>query len=268
MKAIFYALSLLVIGAAAFFSFQNVGKFQEQQDIKVKVIADNEALTKKKENKQKDLEAEIVTRNETNRQREELKSSIESLKAKGKQLVRDIKALDETLQGQKVKFAELEESKTKLNEILKEQGVNDISEVPGKIAELKAEQTAKTKALEELKTAIAALEKNVAQNSEEISRLAERDASRDTRMRRNAMESVVTAVNEDWGFVIIGAGSNTGFTPQTKLLVKRDGRLIGMVKPSSIEPSQVVAEIDADSIAPGVRIQPGDRVILGEPASN
>ena len=98
--------------------------------------------------------------------------------------------------------------------------------------------------------------------------MADRDASRDARIRRNAMESVVTAVNDDWGFVIIGAGSNTGFTPQTKLIIKREGRMIGEVKPSSIEPSQTIAEIDQDSIAPGVRIQPGDRVILSEPATN
>ena len=98
--------------------------------------------------------------------------------------------------------------------------------------------------------------------------VTERDAARNSRMRRNAMESVVTAVNEDWGFVVIGAGSNTGFTPQTKLLVKRDGRLIAEVQPSSIEPSQTIAEIDKDSVAPGARIQPGDRVILSTPATN
>jgi hypothetical protein len=79
---------------------------------------------------------------------------------------------------------------------------------------------------------------------------------------------VVSAVNDDWGFVIIGAGSSTGFTPQTKLLVKRDGRLIAEVKPSSIEPSQTIAEIDPETLAPGARIQPGDRVILANPATN
>lgn len=67
--------------------------------------------------------------------------------------------------------------------------------------------------------------------------------------------------------MVIGAGSNVGFTPQTKLLVKRDGVLIGRINPTSIEPSQTIAEIEASSLAPGTSIQPGDRVILAVPAA-
>lgn len=268
MKAIFYALALLVTGAAAFFSYQNVGKYQVQKEEKELTIGKNDELTKKKTKQDDALNQEKLALETANRDRESVKQSINSLQSKGKALVREIAALDATLEEQKAKFADLEKSKEKVNEIAKDANVQSIEEIPAEVAKLEAEKLSKTKELEELNTGNESLEKSVATNQEQISRLAERDASRDSRIRRNAMESVVTAVNEDWGFVIIGAGSNTGFTPQTKLLVKRDGRLIGMVKPSSIEPSQVVAEIDPDSIAPGVRIQPGDRVILGEPASN
>jgi predicted nucleic acid-binding Zn-ribbon protein len=268
MKAIFYALALLVTGAAAFFSYQNVGKYQVQKEEKELTIGKNDELTKKSNKQKGDLDEEKLALETANRDRESVKQSISSLQSKGKALVREIAALDATLEEQKAKFAELEKTKAEINKIVEGVDVQDISEIPAEVAKLEAEKLSKTKELEELNTGNESLEKSVATNQEQISRLAERDASRDSRIRRNAMESVVTAVNEDWGFVIIGAGSNTGFTPQTKLLVKRGGRLIGMVKPSSIEPSQVVAEIDPDSIAPGVRIQPGDRVILGEPASN
>ena len=269
MKAIFYALSLQVTGAAAFFSYQNVGKFRVQQEEKIATIDKNDVLTKKSAKQQTDLDAEKLALETANRDREAAKQSISSLQSKGKALVREIATLNATLEEQKAKFAELEKSKEQINAMLKDAGGDvTLETLPQTVQEFEAKRVAKTKELEELNTGNESLEKNVAKNQEEISRLAERDAARDTRIRRNAMESVVTAVNEDWGFVIIGAGSNTGFTPQTKLLVKRDGRLIGMVKPSSIEPSQVVAEIDTDTLAPGVRIQPGDRVILGEPASN
>ena len=82
------------------------------------------------------------------------------------------------------------------------------------------------------------------------------------------LHAVVTAVNQDWGFLVIGAGSNSGFTPQSSLIVQRNGRRVGRVRPSSIEPTQTIAEIDLDSLATGVRIQPGDRVILATPTSN
>jgi hypothetical protein len=91
---------------------------------------------------------------------------------------------------------------------------------------------------------------------------------RSSRIGRNSMVAVVTAVNQDWGFLVIGAGSNSGFTPQTGLLVERDGRKIGRVRPSAIEPTQTIAEIDFESLASGVRLQPGDRVILAQPVTN
>jgi hypothetical protein len=91
---------------------------------------------------------------------------------------------------------------------------------------------------------------------------------RSSRIGRNVMDAVVTAVNQDWGFLVIGAGSNSGFTPQTDLLVERDGRKIGRVRPSSIEATQTIAEIDLESLASGVRLQPGDRVILAQPVAN
>ena len=268
MKAIFYVLALLAIGAAAFFSFQNVGKFNDQRAVKVETQEKNAVLAGKKTKKQTELDAEILKRDEANREREAVKQSIQTLVSKGKQLAREIQTVNATITEQKAKLAELDKAKEKANEILKDAKVNSIEELPAEIEKLAAERKTKEKNLEELKTAIEALEKNVAQNQEEITRLAERDSSRDVRIRRNSMQATVSAVNEDWGFVIIGAGSNTGFTPQTKLLVRREGRLIAEVKPSSIEPSQTIAEIDPDTLAPGARIQPGDTVILAEPATN
>jgi hypothetical protein len=82
------------------------------------------------------------------------------------------------------------------------------------------------------------------------------------------VQAVVSAVDHEWGFVVIGAGSNSGFTPQTELVIERDGIRIARVTPSSVEPSQTIAEIDSKSLSAGVRIQPGDRVILATPATN
>ena len=39
------------------------------------------------------------------------------------------------------------------------------------------------------------------------------------RVSLNARESVVTAVDNEWGFVVIGAGANSGYGPGTKLMV-------------------------------------------------
>jgi hypothetical protein len=103
---------------------------------------------------------------------------------------------------------------------------------------------------------------------QEVARLVERKGARNARIGRNSVEARVTAVDNEWGFVVIGAGSNSGFSPQTTLLVKRDGKLIGKVNPSAIEPTQTIGEIEYKTLLPGVRIQPGDSVMLAKPAAN
>jgi len=267
MKAIFYVLALLVTGGAAFFSLDSLKKFEAQKEEKLAAMAQNDVVTKQGNDKDGELQKEIATLEESTKKKDELEASIATLKSKETKLVSDTKKVDAELEAQKTKFAQLEEIRKKAEETLKGVDVT-LEELPAKLAEIEADKNNKSKELAEKTALVEAAQKAVEANQAEIVRVTERDASRNSRMRRNAMESVVTAVNEDWGFVVIGAGSNTGFTPQTKLLVKRDGRLIAEVQPSAIEPSQTIAEIDKDSVAPGVRIQPGDRVILSTPSTN
>lgn len=269
MKAIFYVLALLVTGAAAYFSYENHTKFENQEKTKEAAIAKNKIISGSADKQQLALDEEKVKLDTASKDKADAEASIENLVAKEKSLRRDLGELEGTLEEQKAKFAQLEKVRLQLEERLKDAGEDVTFEnLPEKIAAMEADKKAKTNQLGELETNVGAARRNVETNQAEIGRQADRSATRDARIRGNAMESVVTAVNDDWGFVIIGAGSNTGFTPQTKLLVKRDGRLIAEVKPSSIEPSQTIAEIDLETVAPGARIQPGDRVILANPATN
>jgi hypothetical protein len=140
--------------------------------------------------------------------------------------------------------------------------------LPDKIQQIDDDKKAKQTKLEELEVLVGGAEKSLATSSAELDRLTKRMIERNVRIGRNSMDAVVTAVNQDWGFLVIGAGSNSGFTPQTGLLVERDGRKIGRVRPSAIEPTQTIAEIDLGSLSSGVRLQPGDRVILAQPVAN
>src|SRR5688572_1483912 len=127
MKAIFYALALLVTGAAAFFSYQNVGKYKVQKEEKELTIGKNDDLTKSKTKQQTELDEEKLALETANRDRESVKQSISSLKAKGSALVREIAKHNATLEEQKAKFAELEKTKAAVNEIAKDANVQDVS---------------------------------------------------------------------------------------------------------------------------------------------
>jgi hypothetical protein len=267
MKALFYVLALLVAGAAGYFSLDVKNKFEVQKQEKLDALDKNKQVSKAGDDKDAELTEEKKKLDTAKKEKAEVEATIENLVAKEKTLRRDLGELEGKLEEQKATFANLENTRKQIEEAAGGAGVS-LEELAPTILKMEEDLKAKRKQLGELEELVGAAEKAVSGNQSEIARLADRDAQRDSRFRRNAMESVVSAVNEDWGFVVIGAGSNTGFTPQTKLLVLRDGRRIAEVKPSAVEPSQTIAEIDPLTLSPGARIQPGDRVILADPATN
>jgi hypothetical protein len=274
MKAILYVVALLVIGGALYFTLEHTRKFEELQGKRKETIETNRKVSANADATEKLYKDEMAVLKESEDKRALLTESVKALKSKGAQLARDVADLDNTLEGQEEEFAELNKTMEEVTKILQELGGEfggeeiTLDNLGEKIEAIQEDKKARQAKLEELETFVAAAEKLLANNRAEVDRLVKREIDRNARIGRNAMESVVTAVDQDWGFLVIGAGSNSGFTPQTSLIVQRDGRMVGRVIPSSIEPTQTIAEIDFKSLAVGVRIQPGDRVILADPVSN
>lgn len=269
MKLVTNIVLILAAGAAAFFSFNLSDKFQKEQAVRLEKKADEAKTTTEADATEKNLKNERSALADATRQRDEIDQAVAALKSNEASLKRDIAGVDSNLATQQSELAELDKALVEVQTMLKDLGGNiTIDNLGDEI--VKIEESAKTKKArsEELLTLIEGAQKKIASSKSESERLSARATESSVRISRNAMEAVVTAVNQDWGFLVIGAGSNSGFTPQTALLVKRDGKLIGRVRPTAIEATQTIADIDLESLAPGVRIQPGDRVMLATPAAN
>jgi hypothetical protein len=269
MKAILYVVSVLAACGAAFFSFSLSSKFQAIQSDRLETIATNKKITAAADaadieiKREKDLLAASVEK------RELLTQSVSSLKSTASGLTSDIAKLDEDQKAQNEEFGQLNKALVEVNTILAALGGGvTLDTLPEKIQQIEDDKKAKQKKLEELMTLTDGAEKKLASGRAEVDRLSKRMVERSSRIGLNATEAVVTGVNQDWGFLVIGAGLNSGFTPQTGLLVERDGRVIAQVRPSSVEPTQTVAEISSQSLSSGVRLQAGDRVILSTPSTN
>lgn len=269
MKAIFHIVAIVAACGAAFFSFSHSSKFKAVEADRLETLDTNKTVTAKAEAAEKeikDLKGKLATVEE---RRELLTQTVADLKSKTNALNNEAKKFDADLKVQDGEFSELNKTLEEVNVILADLGGGvTLDTLPEKIQQIEDDRTARQKKLEELEQLAAGAEKSLSNSRAELDRLAKRMVERSSRISRNSMEAVVTAVNQDWGFLVIGAGSNSGFTPQTPLLVERDGRNIGRVRPSSVEPTQTIAEIDLKSLSPGVRLQPGDRVILSKPSSN
>lgn len=274
MKAILYVVALLAIGGSAYFSLELSRKFENVQKDRLAAIAENETVSANADVKEKELKDEKEALEAAEGKRDELTASIDALKSTAGTIQRDIDGVDDVLAEQDREFGELEKTMQEVNNVLQELSEDlggeevNLDGLADKIDEIDQDRKDKQTKLAELEELVQGGQKRLASLRSELDRLQTRMSRRSSRIARNSMEAVVSAVNQDWGFLVIGAGSNSGFTPQTSLIVQRGGRMIGRVNPSSIEPTQTVAEIDFDSLQPGVRIQPGDRVILQKPITN
>ena len=79
---------------------------------------------------------------------------------------------------------------------------------------------------------------------------------------QNALEGTVIATNQDYGFAVINIGERSGLTGGSRLIVRRGNQRIGTLNVSSVSANKTIADIEADSLTPGLAVSPGDRVIL------
>lgn len=75
-----------------------------------------------------------------------------------------------------------------------------------------------------------------------------------------AIVGKIAAINPSWNFVVLNVGENNGLTKDSEMAVTRDGRTIGKIKITSVEPLTSIGDIMPNSIAPGSAIQVGDQV--------
>lgn len=266
MKAILYVLAIIVIGGAGLLTSTHSSKFKALQEVRIETVKTGADITASAEATESELKKERAALTADEQKTEVLTQSLSALKSATATMDRDQVELDNTLKGQEAEFAELNKTLAEVGDILKSLGddvtLDNLADKIQQITDTKKEKEVK---LEELITLTASAEKQLGINRADTDRMIKRKIDRNASIGRNSMEAVVSSVSQDWGFLVIGAGSSSGFAPQGALLIKRDGRLIARARPSSIEPSQTIAEIDFDSLAPGVRIQPGDRAILARP---
>ncbi len=269
MKPILYIVAIVAACGAAFLSFTHSQKFKALEADRIETIATKNQTNLDADVADTEIKKEKALLAASQEKQELLTQSVSSLTSAGSALSKDLAKLNDDHKGQEEEFAQLEKALAEVNNILAALGGGvTLDTLPEKIQQIEDDKKAKQTKLEELETLAGGAEKSLATNRAELDRLSKRMAERSSRIGRNTMGAVVTAVNQDWGFLVIGAGSNSGFTPQTDLLVERDGRKIGRVRPSSVEATQTIAEIDLESLASGVRIQPGDRVMLAQPLAN
>lgn len=256
MTKVLFMLSAVVILVATFFAYQNGRVFadvrQQVTAINVKVEGERLAANTIVEQVNK-ITGEVATvQQELDVESEKVKAQ----KLKIAQVDNDSKRVQDELDVKNKKLAELKVKLDKLPQGVKpETLVEDINNMKKAIAELQAQAEVKKKEVGTEESKVAEARKAL---DDIVRKIEERKKSFD----RNSLTARVVAVNSDWGFVVVDAGQSRGITEATKLLVTRGTATIGKLSIVSIQGERTVANILQDTLAEGVNIAPGDRVIL------
>ncbi|MGE9268851.1 MAG: hypothetical protein ACQKBY_12215 [Verrucomicrobiales bacterium] len=266
MKTVLHIIAILVLLAAAFFGFQLKGKYETQLAETADLVGKNKVISKAIDDKKTKKGEADQARGSALEARNAANAELELATAKGADLKNDLARVESRIEEAQ---AELDNVNKLIAEMQKAAPGIGIDELPGEIERLKADKVAKQKRLDELDLLTTKLSTQLEKERSDISRERALLAESRERVRSSAnFQATVTAVNNDWGFVVVGAGANSGLTGNSKLLVQRGGRLIGKLSISKLENNQTIAEVVPDSLAVGARIQNGDRVILESPVAN
>ena len=132
------------------------------------------------------------------------------------------------------------------------------TELEGKIKDSQARA-------DELVALIDGAAKKVAPLEADLAKLEKRLAEYAQSVAHNGKEYTVTAIDPKWGFVVCNAGEGSGVDASTPMLVTRNGKRMGILKVTTVEKNQTIADIVPASVKPGNVIQAGDKVILLNP---
>ncbi len=144
------------------------------------------------------------------------------------------------------------------NTALKDLGITEPDQLGVKRDAMKAEVLALTEEVSKLDKEIEILNGILKENERQLSKQNDVQSQRAKSIALGTREGLVTAVNPDYGFLIINLGQNDGVSAESKLLVKRGMQLIGKVKIKEITNNLTVADYAADKLA----VLPGDEVIF------
>ena len=265
MKAIFHIVAVLVLLAALFFGYNLKTKYEEQLAATAEKIQQIKVVSKNIDDKTATKKITQATRDASFAKKEETKGQLELEKSKFGELNRSLAKVETRAEEAQ---AELDNVNELIATAQKDLPGVTLAELPGEIKRLNDQKNTMERQLEELELLADKLNQAVAKTKTDINREQGILGESKKRVADNDFEASIKTVNNQWGFVVVGAGENAGLTGASKLLVQRDGRLIGKLSISTLENSQAIAEVIPNSLAPGARILPGDRVILAETIAN
>ena len=271
MKALLYVVAIAAIAAGGWFSYDTMNKFTNLKAEREELHKQNENRKASIRDKRKEANAMEGERDaakqklaDTEAERDNTESNLRLARREAATWQNKIDEQQERLEG----FARTRAAIKKQFEDQFQGRDVQLHEVPGLVKKLEEDLKAANRKLEELQALTDAASQRLAEKNRQIDNLDTRMKKRAERIRANALQGTVTAVNHDWGFALVEVPKKMPISEDSRLIVKRGNTFVGRLKISAIEEGRLVTDVDYKSMTPGMVVQPGDSVVLAKPVTN
>ena len=265
MKSIFYSLAIVAIAAAGFFGWTAKDNYEAKIKERDGLILDNRNLSDNIDRETTNKETATAAKDLALNEEAKAGAELEAAKSKATELASSLDAVSGELEVAAAEKKKIDDSIEALRG--KFPGI-ELEEVPRVVKDMEANQKRLVGEEQDASLVKKRLEEDIAKNLAESSRIVEKINQSIKRVEGNTFQATIVAVDNDWNFVVIGAGEKSGLTGDSKLLIQRDGRLLGRLLISKLEPNTAVADVEPGSLRNGVALQAGDQVILESVSSN
>ena len=249
-------ISSLALAAGTYLGFKNRQDFIATRKEKIEINSGVKDNLKSIDDEIANVTAEISKWQDAVASKKEKEVGLANAQANLKAKNNDLTKVGNDIQEKQTELTTLE---AKLAELLQGETIDSINakleSLNQEVASLTTDKDNANNELNVAKGKIAALEGTVAS-------LRRSAASRNAGITQNSLEGTVIATNQDYGFAVVNIGENKGLTGGSKLIVKRGNQRIGTLNVSSISANKTIADIERESVTPGLAISPGDTVIL------
>lgn len=251
---IFTAIVLIV---SAFVAVKNKGRLENEIEARKTM----EAVLKQ-------TQGELLAAQETLRalplERAEIEAQVVAKTAEEAKLKEEIDSLKAEIEEKK---AEIAKRKTELeqeeedDENSSKLSLDEIVALLPKMKENKAQLEELTQELEAQEANLAKLTADIAASQAEAVRRKEEFEALSKGESLPSLNTSIRSIYPTWGFVSLNAGNNAGVTANSTLDVVRDGETIARLLVTAVETRSASASIIPDSMADGVTLMAGDRVV-------
>lgn len=260
MKKFIMALSILAMGGGAFLGVVNK---QTLIDEKTKLAVAQKGVTETKNELNQadtDLAAAKDERTKAQDERDQISAKLSETQQQIKRQEAQIMTASQELEKMRIEKEEIDLAIRKV--FPPGSQIQNIQQLQQAQQALKDQLTEAQNRKTDLQSQIQQSQAQVAQAEQQVRELEAYQIDRAKQIALNGLEATVIAVNRNFGFVMVNAGQNLGVRPDSSMLVKRGQDRIARLQIRELEANVLVADVVPESLAQGVRVMPGDKVIF------